>query len=354
MDEAVKKPSRRRSKVVPGSGSLSFAESIAAVAAAGNELLHQPSTDETEWGQSPFRPVLLPFRSDRNLGAHSLASVPPPTSSSAAAPPPPLPPLGTSFSSSATGNATRSAAIALAADEDAELPAEFAAGAFGVLSPSTPTLTGSLVSEGRLVHISFPSTLPFKRRRAASSEFGQSSGTSTIEGLSEKTSAKNSVKGTSGETPLIAKKTRSLDGFGGFEVPEGASFGRLHVHASGKVNMEIGGLLFDVTNGLRRQEYEEIIATIPDEDSIDLDKSGGSGEKLPAHYVVLGKVVSTVIVTPSLEAMVADMDAESESKAQRLVREYHALEGEMYLGASTSTVVVGSTGAVNTKRGKRA
>jgi len=349
----VKKPSRRRSKVVPGSGSLSFAESIAAAAAAGNELLRQPSTDETEWGQSPFRPVLLPFRLDRNLGMHSLASGPLPSSAAASAPPPP--PLGTLYSSSTTGNATRSAAIALAADEDAELPAEFAAGAFGVLSPSAPTLTGSLVSEGRLVHISFPSTLPFKRRRAASSEFGQLSGTSTIEGSSEKTAVKN-AKGASGESSFTAKKTRSLDGFGGFEVPEGTAFGRLHVHASGKVNMEIGGLLFDVTNGLRRQEYEEIIATIPDEDSIDnIDKSGGSaGEKLPAHYVVLGKVVSTVIVTPSLEAMVADMDAESESKAQRLVREYHALEGEVSLSSISGAVVVGSTGAVNTKRGKRA
>ena len=330
--DSKKTPSRRKSKGASnGSASLSFAESVVAAAAAGNEVFPQPSLDDGGWGLSPLRPVLLPFRADRNLGKQDRSTSSVPLSISAAAPLPP--PIVTSYSNSISGNATRSAAIALAADEDAELPAEFASGTFGVSSSSATNVSGGLVSDGRLVHISFPSTLPFKRRRAASSEFdGHLSGTSTIE---SSISDKSLNKVIPGEILPSSKIARILDGLGGFEIPEGAQFGRLLVHASGKVNMEIGGLLFDVTNGLRRQEYEEIIATVPDEDSVAIDSSV-SMDPLPGHYVVLGKVVSTVIVTPSLEAMVTDMDAEVESKAQRLVMEYHALEGEISPTTATS------------------
>jgi hypothetical protein len=100
--------------------------------------------------------------------------------------------------------------------------------------------------------------------------------------------------------------------------------------------MEIGGLLFDITNGLRRQEYEEIIATVGDDDTLVSDST--TSVSSPAHYVVLGKVTSTVIVTPSLESMVRDMDAETESKTQRLVRDYFAFGGETSGSAVTTSL----------------
>ena len=299
------------------------------------------SDGQDGWSSSPLRPVLLPFRSDRNLGLPSIpaaaASVPSTT---------PITSLGSSYSSS-SGNVTRSAAISLAADEDAELPSDFAASAFGVATSTdgrvSSTSTTGLISglAPGLIHISFPSTLPFKRRRVGISE--SESHSSSLPVIVD--SGKGVVESGFVSSDSNSKWTpRCSDGLFSFEIPEGVPFGKLQIHASGKVNMEIGGLLFDITNGLRRQEYEEIIATVGDEDTLvsDSTTSGSS----PAHYVVLGKVTSTVIVTPSLESMVRDMDAETETKTQRLVREYFALGGE----TSGSAFITSSTTSNRRKR----
>jgi len=325
------KSSRRKSK-----------NNIAPIPIISNlSLSDGQTTPLDDWGSSPLRPVLLPFRSDRNLGLPSISAAAVSVPSTA-----PSTSLGSSYSSS-SGNSTRSAAISLAADEDAELPSEFAASAFGVTAssdgkvPSTSTtgLVSGLVPVPGLIHISFPSTLPFKRRRVGVSESDSQSSSLPI----IVDSGKGVESGLSGDSN--SKWTsRSSDGLFGFEVPDGVPFGKLHIHASGKVNMEIGGLLFDITNGLRRQEYEEIIATVGDEDTLVSDTT--TSIPSPAHYVVLGKVTSTVIVTPSLESMVRDMDAETESKTQRLVREYFALGGE----TSVSAVMTSSTTSNRRKR----
>lgn len=299
-------------------------------------LASDGQTTADDWSSSPLRPVLLPFRSDRNLGLPSIPAVAASVS------------LGSSDSSS-SGNVTRSAAISLAADEDAELPSDFAASAFGftistdgrVSSTSTTGLISGLVPGlvPGLIHISFPSSLPFKRRRVGISESEIHSSSIIVDsGKAVVESGVISSDSNSKWTP------RSSDGLFSFEVPEGVPFGKLQIHASGRVNMEIGGLLFDITNGLRRQEYEEIIATVGDDDTLVSDST--TSVSSPAHYVVLGKVTSTVIVTPSLESMVRDMDAETESKTQRLVREYFALGGE----TSGSAVTTSSTTSNRRKR----
>jgi hypothetical protein len=114
--------------------------------------------------------------------------------------------------------------------------------------------------------------------------------------------------------------------------------------------MDIGGLSFDVTPGLRRQLCEHIVATLPksdpsilasgagkrvadaddeeEEDDDEDDEAGGAadltGRPPPSHFVVLGPIASTLVVTPDLESLIAGMETEMGAKAGRLTSEYAA------------------------------
>jgi hypothetical protein len=114
--------------------------------------------------------------------------------------------------------------------------------------------------------------------------------------------------------------------------------------------MEIGGLAFEVTRGVTRQQFEHVVATVPadaggggrvvvDDDDDDDDGGGGGGggagaggggvprpspSPSPSHYVVLGPVASTVLVTPDLDALCAEVDAAAADAAARLSRDLDA------------------------------
>jgi hypothetical protein len=100
------------------------------------------------------------------------------------------------------------------------------------------------------------------------------------------------------------------------------------VKTSGQVFLHIGGLKFDVTAGVPRAMYEEVVC-VPDPSSKAVPAAGltasssssssssssdsNGGKPKPQHYIPLGRVTGTLRVTPHIDSMLEKMNREKAS-----------------------------------------
>ena len=87
---------------------------------------------------------------------------------------------------------------------------------------------------------------------------------------------------------------------------------------SGLVFLDIGGLTYDVTSGVPRSMYEEVVCIPRGGGAAAAPLAAGASAAKPpppSQYVPLGRLEATLCVTPHIESLRERMDAE---KAGRL------------------------------------